>query len=167
MTRTGEPSWVDAVVADVRRKGEDDPGPCPHVAVLQEVDGERTLPIWMLEREAVSLARSLERNEMPRPMTYQLAAGLVEAAGASVREVRVTRVADSTFYAEVIVEASGRITVVDSRPSDALNLALVAGAKIRVDDRLFAEPGRYHEVWRQYPTRAAELGQVSAGTTHR
>jgi RNA polymerase sigma factor (sigma-70 family) len=167
MADTDEPTWVDVIVADVRRKGEADPGPCPHVAVLKESAGERTLPIWMLEREAVSLARSLEGTEMPRPMTYQFAAGLVAASGATVREVRVSRVAGSTFYAEAVVEAGGRVKTVDCRPSDALNLALVAGAPIRVDERLFVEQNRGHDVWRNYPTTVSELGRVNAGTKHR
>jgi RNA polymerase sigma-70 factor (ECF subfamily) len=167
MSRTTEPTWVDVTVLDVRRKGEDDPGPCPHVAVLQEVDGERTLAIWMLEREAVSLARSLEGNEMPRPMTYQLAAGLVAASGARVREVRVTRLDGHTFYAEAIVESEGRIASVDARPSDALNLAVVAGAPIRVDGEVFPAAGADNEVWRRYPTGAGELGRVTSGAKHR
>lgn len=149
-----DPTWVDVTVAEVRRKGsDDDPGPCPHVAVLREVGGERELGIWMLEREVLALAWSLEGVEHRRPLTYQFAAGLVGAAGATVREVRITRVADGVFYAETIVEGPDGVREVDSRPSDALNLALVTGSPIRVASDVFEEMRPEHEGWRTYPQR--------------
>ena len=73
-------------------------------------------------------------------------------------EIRVTRLAESTFYALVAVESPTGSAEVDARPSDALNLALVSGAPIRVDAGLFEVPeATRYTAWEQYPTRAAEL----------
>jgi bifunctional DNase/RNase len=72
----------------------------------------------------------LEQVELPRPMTHDLTAALLAASGASVREVRVTRLADTIFYAAVVL-ADGK--EVDARPSDAIALALVTGVPLLVD----------------------------------
>jgi bifunctional DNase/RNase len=95
---------------------------------------------------------------MPRPMTYQLAANLLRATASRVTEVRITRLAESTFYAVVRVEAPSGEADVDARPSDALNLALVAEAPIRVDEALLDDPdATRHTAWERYPTRTEEL----------
>jgi len=82
----------------------------------------------------------------------------VAAATARVREVRVTRLAEGTFYAEVILDGPGGEAAVDARPSDALNLALVAGAPIRVDAELLADDeATRHTAWREFPSTAPDL----------
>ena len=88
---------VDVVVAEIRRGYDDDPAHRGHVVVLAERDGDRRLPIWIGRTEAAALAVSLEAVEMARPMTYQLAANLLTAAGARLSEVRVTRLDGNTF----------------------------------------------------------------------
>jgi bifunctional DNase/RNase len=72
----------------------------------------------------------LEEVELPRPMTHDLTVALLAASGTAVREVRVTRLAEKTFYGEVVL-ADG--TAVDARPSDAIALALLTGAPLLVD----------------------------------
>jgi uncharacterized protein len=108
--------------------------------ILAERDGERSLPIWIGPAEAIALALTLESAETPRPFTYKLAAGLVAAAGASIAEVRITRLDPPVFYALVLVRAGTRLEEVDARPSDAVNLALATGAPIKIDSRLFDVP---------------------------
>ena len=158
MTSTANANWVDVEVVEVRRASGDDPARRLHVVVLKEHGGVRHLPIYTGPAEAVALACTLEAVETPRPMLHQLAASLLGAAGSGLAEVRITRLAESTFYALVVIDgAVGRVEV-DARPSDALNLALACGAPIRVDARLLDDPeAMHHTAWEGFPTRESEL----------
>jgi RNA polymerase sigma factor (sigma-70 family) len=138
MTATDAVQWVDVVVSEVKGTGEPDVLERKHIMVLAERDGERWLPIWIGPAEATALARTLESAEMPRPPTYKLAASLVEAAGASVAEVRLTSLESGVFYAVVLVAGSAGVREVDARPSDAVNLAMATGAPVRLNSELFS-----------------------------
>jgi RNA polymerase sigma factor (sigma-70 family) len=155
MTATDAPEWVAMTVAHVRRT--DEPRP-KHLMLLAERGGDRRLPIWIGPYEATALAISLESVEQPRPMTYGLAASLVRAAGAQVREVRITQLTDSIFYATVVVAGPGGPREVDARPSDAVNLALAADVPVLVDERLLSDAvtAHYAEAL-AYPTGTAEI----------
>lgn len=157
MSTTTEPNWIEVTVSEVRRDDGDDPARRRHVVILMEREGGRRLPIWTGPPEATALACTLESLELPRPMTYQLAASLVEASGSRVREVRITRLAGSTYYAVVVVESAGRTSEVDARPSDALNLALVSDAPIKLDASMLDDPDCTRTGWEHYPTQAAAL----------
>src|ERR1700722_7454334 len=98
---------------------------------------ERRLRIGVGDAEATALAFGLQGQEFPRPMTYQFMASLVAAAGSAVRSVRVARVADEIFYAQVTLRGGA---VVDARPSDAINLAAVTGAPVFVASELLDLP---------------------------
>jgi RNA polymerase sigma factor (sigma-70 family) len=119
---------VEMQVTDVRRAGEQ------HVLMLE--GGGRSLKIWVGMPEAISIAVLLEDVELPRPGTHHLAAALLAARGASVREVRINRLAEHTFYASVVLDDGA---AVDARPSDAIALALLVPAPILVDDPVLAE----------------------------
>ena len=106
--------------------------------VLEELDGERRRPIWVGAFEGTALALAVAGIELPRPGTHRLAAGLLAAAGAGLAEVRVTRLEDGTFYAEAVVAGQGGEAVVDARPSDAIAMAVEAGAPILVDPAVLA-----------------------------
>jgi len=134
----GTPEWTEVRVAEIRRSTEDDPRARKHVMILAEAGGERTLPIWIGPAEATVLALALESVETPRPFPYKLAAGLVEAAGSRVSEVRITRLDGYVFYASVIVPGPDGPREVDARPSDAVNLAVVCGVPILLNSELFA-----------------------------
>lgn len=108
------------------------------MVVLEEVGGERRLPIWVGEFEATAVALHLEQVSVPRPLTYAFATSLLEAAGGRVREVRIERLVDETFYASVKIAGPAGEKTVDARPSDALNLGLLAEAPIRVDPAVLA-----------------------------
>lgn len=156
MSQQDSTSWVDASVSEVRRGEGPDPTRRPHIVLLKEHGGNRTVPIWIGPAEATSLALNLETVEMPRPMTYQLASSLLAAAGSRVSEVRITRLAEGTFYAVVIVTSPEGSGEVDARPSDALNLAIVANAPIKVEARLLDEPKAADRPdWRDYRTGSA------------
>jgi RNA polymerase sigma factor (sigma-70 family) len=159
MSAATESAWVDAEIIDVcRSDGTDDPLRRPHIVVLQERNGTRRVPMYIGSAEAIALACSLDAAEMPRPLTYQLAANLLAAAGSRLTEVRVTRLVEGVFYAEVVIEAPAGVVEVDARPSDALNLALVAGAPVRVDAAVLDNPEvDSHLGWEQYPARWQDL----------
>jgi bifunctional DNase/RNase len=117
------------------------------VVLLEEIGGERRLPIWIGEHEAIALAATLQGKELPRPGTYRFAAGLLDAAGSRLREVVVMRLTEEIFYAEAVLEGPGGERRVDARPSDALNLALVAGAPVRVDAAVVEAAMRQPDRW--------------------
>lgn len=136
-------SAVEMRVRDVRRYRSASSGEVVHVVLLESIDDVRVMPIWMGEFEATAIALHLEGVAPPRPLTYAFAAGLLEATGGRLREVRINRIEGETFYAEAVVEGSDGVVTIDARPSDALNLALLAGAPIRVDPAILilaAEP---------------------------
>jgi bifunctional DNase/RNase len=120
------PDPVPMHVADVRRAASG----ARHVLLLEEDGGPRRLPIWVGPPEATAIAALLEGVELPRPGPYDFAAALLGAAGATVREVRISRLAGAVFYADVVL-GDGR--AVDARPSDAIALALTSGAPLLVD----------------------------------
>jgi uncharacterized protein len=98
--------------------------------VLEEVAGDRQLPIEIGWAEAFSLAARLGGIAWPRPMTYQFVAALVQALGGRVRQVRIDRVVEETYLATVEVDGPPGVQLVDARPSDALNLAALVQAPI-------------------------------------
>jgi RNA polymerase sigma factor (sigma-70 family) len=167
---TKTPEWIDARVADVRR-ADGDPATRMHVMVLELAAARGQLPIWIGPAEATALALTLEAVETPRPMTYQMAAGLLAAAGARVTEARITRLEGGTYYAVVLVDGPAGPGEVDARPSDAVILAAVADAPIRVGARMFAEASAEPDAgagivdpdasgiprWQAFPTGQAEL----------
>jgi RNA polymerase sigma factor (sigma-70 family) len=158
MAGTPESVWVEMNVIEVRRSDGDDPTRRTHAVVLAEREGSRRLPIVIGPAEAVALACTLESLVMPRPMTYQLTANLVKASGSRLSDVRITRLTESTFYAIVTVDGTAGRAEVDSRPSDALNLALVCGVPIRVDAALLDNSEATRRTrWQQFPTSAPEL----------
>jgi RNA polymerase sigma factor (sigma-70 family) len=156
MNQADAPEWIDVSVAEVRRT-DDVPHP-KHLMLLHERGGDRRLAIWIGPAEATAMVISLESVEHPRPMPYTLTAGLLAAVSSPLREVRITRLTPPIYYAAVVVEAQSGLQEVDARPSDAVNLALVAGVPIRADSRLFGDMQTEHYTDAlSYPTGTAEL----------
>ncbi len=147
--------WAEVFVSEIRRTRDDDPQQRKHVMVLAERGGDRRLPIWIGPAEASVLALTLESVETPRPFPYKLAAGLVEAAGSRITEVRITRLLDWVFYAVVVVQGPGGPQEVDARPSDAVNLAVATGAPIRLNSELFSTPPTEEES--SFPVATADI----------
>jgi uncharacterized protein len=153
------PVWVETEVIEVCRPDRpEEPHLRPHVIVLRERDGSRRLPMFTGSAEAVALACSLGAGELPRPRAYQLAADLLAAAGSRLTEVRITTLAGGVFYAAAVVAGPGGVVEVDGRPSDLVNLAVLAGAPIRVDAAILDDPVvDSHPEWEEYPARLADL----------
>jgi bifunctional DNase/RNase len=109
---------------------------------MAERTGERLLPIWVGQPEGDAIAILLVGAEAPRPLTPAFAASLLGAAGGHVQQVRINRLAEETFYAEVVVESASGIRTIDARPSDAIGLALVTSAPILVAPEVMEQAGR-------------------------
>ncbi len=111
------------------------------IVLLREKGGDRVLPIWIGAAEGDALALQLTGGTMPRPLTADLMASLLEASGAAVERVAVASLRDKTFYAVLTLSAGGRTSEIDARPSDALNLATRVGAPIYVDPKIMDASG--------------------------
>jgi RNA polymerase sigma factor (sigma-70 family) len=154
------PAWADVFVAEIRRNQTDDIARQRHVMVLAEQNGDRRLPIWIGPAEAIALALSLEAQETPRPLTYQMTARLLEASGGHITEVRITRLDGGTYYAAIVIDGPAGREEVDARPSDAVNLALVTGAAIRADSALLDDPGAVgRPEWRDFAVGTTEVAR--------
>jgi bifunctional DNase/RNase len=104
------------------------------IVVLKDVSGSTVLPIWVGIFEANAIALEIEKVSTPRPMTHDLIKSLLMGLETGVRKVVVNELKDDTFYARIWLERSGELISVDSRPSDALALALRLDCPIYVDD---------------------------------
>jgi len=105
------------------------------IVVLKAKDDEETvLPIWIGIFEADSILRQLQNVEPPRPMTYELMKNVITQMGGVVDKVIINDLRDSTYYAEVHVLQGNNLLIIDSRPSDAINIALRFSAPIFVEE---------------------------------
>ena len=107
------------------------------IVVLKAKDNEEVLlPIWIGIFEADSIVRQLQNIEPPRPMTYELTKSIIESVGAKLEKIIISDLRDSTYYAELHILQGNNIIVIDSRPSDAINLALRFEAPIFVEEEV-------------------------------
>jgi bifunctional DNase/RNase len=104
------------------------------IVILKDVNGNTVLPIWVGIYEANAIALEIEKVSTPRPMTHDLIKTLLLGLETQVRKVVVSELRDDTFYALIWLEKDGELITVDSRPSDALALALRLDCPIFVDD---------------------------------
>ena len=104
------------------------------IVILKDVNGSTVLPIWVGVYEANAIALEIEKVTTPRPMTHDLIKNVLVGLESQVRKVVVTELRDDTFFAVIWVERDGRIISIDSRPSDALALALRMDCPIFVED---------------------------------
>ena len=111
------------------------------VVLLQELGGDRSLPIFIGAPEATAIAFALQGVEVQRPMTHDLMKDLLEALGVNVERVVVTEVRDATYYAEIHLVMAGRSLELSSRPSDAIALAARTHAPLYVEDDLMESAG--------------------------
>ncbi|MBM3791686.1 MAG: bifunctional nuclease family protein [Acidobacteriota bacterium] len=104
------------------------------IVVLQDTTGETLLPIWVGIFEANAIALQIEKVDTPRPMTHDLIKGLLTHLNAHVVKIVVTELKENTFYALIFLNYEGNLITVDSRPSDAIALALRTDSPIFVTD---------------------------------
>src|SRR5438270_11043494 len=101
-----------------------------YVVVLQERGGTRLLPIWIGQPEAESIVMHMHNMKRARPLTHDLCKTIIAGLGATLRRVQITRVENNTYYGELHLQRDGTIVNVDSRPSDAIAIALRLEAPI-------------------------------------
>src|SRR5246127_5404080 len=104
------------------------------IVILKDVGSAHVLPIWVGIYEANAIALEIEKVATPRPMTHDLIKSLLSGLGTGIRKVVVNELKEDTFYALIWLERGGELISVDSRPSDALALALRLDCPIFVED---------------------------------
>jgi hypothetical protein len=112
------------------------------IVVLKDLNGNTILPIWVGIYEANAIALEIEKVSTPRPMTHDLIKTLLLGLGTGIRKVVVSELKDDTFYAVIWLDKDGELISVDSRPSDALALALRLDCPIYVDESVLKSSKR-------------------------
>ncbi len=112
-----------------------------YALLLKEVYGNRRLPILIGTFEAQSIALELEGIKPPRPLTHDLLKSVIDHLGGTIIEVQITELRESTFYGKIIIEIAGLNSEIDSRPSDAIALAVRAGVPIYVNEEVMKVAG--------------------------
>jgi bifunctional DNase/RNase len=111
------------------------------IVLLKTTEGNKFLPIWIGHPEAAAILMKLQGANTPRPMTHDLVTDLLEKLEARVTRIAVTELQDNTFYALITVAVDGSEIEIDSRPSDAIALAVRSGAPIFAADSVIEESG--------------------------
>ncbi len=129
-----------AVAVHVRSIGFDSQTHTP-VLILEEDEGSRVLPIWIGLAEARSIAAEIEGVESRRPNTHDLARSLIRGLDGEIQRIVVNELRDGIYFATIDLQVNGRSVAIDSRPSDAIAIAIRDGASVFVDESLFDTAG--------------------------
>ncbi len=116
-----------------------DPSTNMPIVILKDLEEEQALPIWVGIFEANAIALEMESVPTPRPMTHDLIKNILEETEATVLRIVVNDLKDNTFYAEIYLSLNGTEVAIDSRPSDAIALALRVDAPIYVAKKVLDE----------------------------
>jgi bifunctional DNase/RNase len=111
-----------------------DPRSGMYILLLQEVDGSETLPIWIGKPEADAIALAIGKVVTPRPLTHDLIKNVFEGLNAKVTRIVITEIVDNTYYAVIYATDGLKEIAIDSRPSDAVAVALRMQAPLYVED---------------------------------
>ena len=132
------------------------------IVLLKTADGNTFLPIWIGHPEAAAILMNLQGTEPPRPMTHDLATSIITSLDAEIRQVTVTELRDSTFYALITIVRNGTEIQLDARTSDAIALALRTDAKIFAADEVIEESGVEFEGDEEEASRRFSSGSLEA-----
>ncbi|MCS7239822.1 MAG: bifunctional nuclease family protein [Candidatus Bipolaricaulota bacterium] len=117
-----------------------DPATKSPVILLKDRNSTKAMPIWIAEPEAISIALELQGQRFPRPLPHDLMKELLAVLGATLVQVVITQIKDGVFYAKLVLrDAQGELKELDSRPSDAIALALRVQAPILIADEVFEQ----------------------------
>ena len=111
------------------------------VVILKELSGERYLPILIGMFEASAIEMGIRETPLPRPMTHDLLGNIINHLHLTVEYIHINKIEDSTFYANIILYHEGRTLEIDSRPSDAIALAVRAQCPILVEEEILGKAG--------------------------
>jgi bifunctional DNase/RNase len=109
-----------------------DPNSQTPVVILKDESGENCLPIWIGAAEATSIASAIKQVSLPRPLTHDLMHEMLGELGVKVKRIIITELRDATYLAEMVLSQGDRVVVLDTRPSDAIGIAVRADAPIFV-----------------------------------
>ena len=109
------------------------------IVLLKTADGNKFLPIWIGHPEAAAILMKLQSQAPPRPMTHDLLSDMLEQLEAQVVRITVTELRENTFFASITLSVNGREVEIDSRPSDAIALAVRSGAPIYAAEEVISE----------------------------
>jgi uncharacterized protein len=115
------------------------------VVMLKEKTAQRYLPIWIGHFEADAIAIPMQNVPVSRPLTHDLLGSVIASLGGKVTQVVINELSDETFFAKLIIDDNGRHVEVDSRPSDAIALAIRAKVPIFVEDAVLDQAGMVFE----------------------
>ncbi|MBT3295098.1 MAG: hypothetical protein HN919_13800 [Verrucomicrobia bacterium] len=130
------------------------------VVLLKSTADGRTLPIFIGAAEAQSIALHVNEVKVPRPLTHDLLKNLLDFMECRLHRVEIVRIEEGTFYAALVLERDAGEVRLDCRPSDAISLALRAGAPLFVDDAVMAEAGRV-------PEATPDAQEQEGGSSHK
>ena len=111
------------------------------VVILKEMESDRHLPIWIGPAEADAIAVKLQGISVPRPLTHDLLQSVIDNLGAEISYIRIDDLKNDTFFAKIGVSMDGKKVEVDSRPSDAIALAVRAQVPIYAEDNVLEKAG--------------------------
>ncbi len=134
-----------------------------YALILKEINGSRRLPIIIGAFEAQSIALEMEGIKPPRPLTHDLMKNIIDSMGVAVAEVVISELRDGTFYAKLNLEASAENQEVDSRPSDAIALAVRFGVPIFVSDKVMEEASFLPEDEEASPNKLTRDSEKAVG----
>jgi bifunctional DNase/RNase len=126
-------NWVTVTIDSVRVSLVS-----PHRLVVLKDDDERFLPIWIGPFEADAITIALQGTQPARPLTHDLLKAMIAQVGGTAEHIDVTDLRDDTFFAQIVMDVAGKHITLDSRPSDAIALAVRLGIPIRVDETVMA-----------------------------
>jgi bifunctional DNase/RNase len=109
------------------------------ILILKDLEEKRVLPIWIGAMEAMSISISLNKISMTRPLTHDLMINVLNAMDAKITKVCVVDLKEGTYYAEIYIEKDDEVYIIDSRPSDAIALAIRCNAKIFANETLLED----------------------------
>lgn len=116
-----------------------DPNTQTPVVVLKDESGDICLPIWIGVAEATSIASAIKQITMSRPLTHDLIYDILNEVAVKIKSVMITDLRDSTYFAELVLSHGDRALIIDSRPSDAIAIALRAAAPIYVSQKVLEQ----------------------------
>ncbi|MFA5094078.1 MAG: bifunctional nuclease family protein [Candidatus Omnitrophota bacterium] len=112
------------------------PALAQYVVTLEETDGSRLLPIWVGAGEGTFIAAALEGEKFIRPLTHDLAVSLIGSLGGKIEKVVICDVRDNAYYASIFIKKADRTLEIDSRPSDAMALAVRTNSPIFIEEKV-------------------------------
>lgn len=111
------------------------------IIAITELDGERSFPIVIGINEILAIDRRIKNIELPRPMTHDLLANVIEKLGGNVNRIVITDISNHTFFANLFIDTESGSVAIDSRPSDAIALGVGLDVPIFVNEQVFEKLG--------------------------